>query len=123
MNPITSLVTIVLALIGALLFLARFELPGIGFGIVAVLVLFSLKMANNWQRFVILRAGKLSSVKGPGLFMIIPVIDAVASPATRCRSMSMPSSSGTCTTRRPPRSTSPTTVRPSTGWRKRRCAK
>jgi regulator of protease activity HflC (stomatin/prohibitin superfamily) len=78
MNPITSLVTIVLALIGALLFLARFELPGIGFGIVAVLVLFSLKMANNWERFVILRAGKLSSVKGPGLFMIIPVIDAVA---------------------------------------------
>jgi regulator of protease activity HflC (stomatin/prohibitin superfamily) len=41
-------------------------------------VLFSLKMANNWERFVILRAGKLSSVKGPGLFMIIPVIDAVA---------------------------------------------
>ena len=78
MNPITSLVTVVLALIGALLFLARFELPGIGFGIVAVLVLFSLKMANNWERFVILRAGKLSSVKGPGLFMIIPVIDAVA---------------------------------------------
>ena len=78
MNPITSLVTIVLALIGALLFLAHFELPGIGFGIVAVFVLFSLKMANNWERFVILRAGKLSSVKGPGLFMIIPVIDAVA---------------------------------------------
>src|SRR5665213_3054749 len=78
MNPITSLVTIVLALIGALLYLARFELPGVGFGIVAVFVLFSLKMANNWERFVILRAGKLSSVKGPGLFMIIPVIDAVA---------------------------------------------
>ena len=78
MNPITSLVTIVLALIGALLYLARFELPGVGFGVVAVFVLFSLKMANNWERFVILRAGKLSSVKGPGLFMIIPVIDAVA---------------------------------------------
>jgi regulator of protease activity HflC (stomatin/prohibitin superfamily) len=78
MNPITSLVTIVLALIGALLFLAHFESPGIGFVIVAVFVLFSLKMANNWERFVILRAGKLSSVKGPGLFMIIPVIDAVA---------------------------------------------
>jgi regulator of protease activity HflC (stomatin/prohibitin superfamily) len=42
-----------------------------------VIVAFSLKMANNWERFVILRAGKLSSVKGPGLFMIIPVIDAV----------------------------------------------
>jgi Membrane protease subunits, stomatin/prohibitin homologs len=61
-----------------MLFLAHFDLPGIGFGILAVLTAFSLKMANNWERFVILRAGKLSSVKGPGLFMIIPVIDAIA---------------------------------------------
>src|SRR5689334_4268409 len=30
------------------------------------------------QKFVILRAGKLQSVKGPGLFMIIPVLDNVA---------------------------------------------
>jgi regulator of protease activity HflC (stomatin/prohibitin superfamily) len=78
MNPITSLITIVLAIVGALLFLAHLKLPGIGVGIVAVFVLFSLKMANNWERFVILRAGKLSSVKGPGLFMIIPVVDAIA---------------------------------------------
>jgi regulator of protease activity HflC (stomatin/prohibitin superfamily) len=34
-------------------------------------------MANNWERFVILRAGKLSSVKGPGLFAIIPIIDSI----------------------------------------------
>ena len=77
MNPITSLVTIVFAVIGGLLFAAGFALPGIGFGILAVLTLFSLKMANNWERFVILRAGKLSSVKGPGLFMIIPIVDAI----------------------------------------------
>src|SRR5471032_619381 len=78
MNPITLLITVVLGAIGAMLFLAHFDLPGIGFGILAVLTAFSLKMANNWERFVILRAGKLSSVKGPGLFMIIPVIDAIA---------------------------------------------
>src|SRR5271169_1203071 len=77
MNPITLLVTIVLAAIGALLFLAHMDLPALGFGILALLTLFSLKMANNWERFVVLRAGKLSSVKGPGLFMIIPVIDAI----------------------------------------------
>ena len=77
MNPITLLVTIVFAVIGALLFVSGLQLPGIGFGILAVFTLFSLKMANNWERFVILRAGKLSSVKGPGLFMIIPVIDAI----------------------------------------------
>jgi regulator of protease activity HflC (stomatin/prohibitin superfamily) len=77
MNPITSLVTIILAAIGALLFVAGLQTAGIGFAILAVLTAFSLKMANNWERFVILRAGKLSSVKGPGLFVIIPVIDSV----------------------------------------------
>ena len=60
-----------------MLFTAGLQLAGIAFGVLAVLVAFSLKMANNWERFVILRAGKLSGVKGPGLFMIIPVIDAI----------------------------------------------
>ena len=78
MNPITLLVTVVLGAIGALLVMAQMPQAGAVFFIVAALTLFSLKMANNWERFVILRAGKLSSVKGPGLFMIIPVIDAIA---------------------------------------------
>jgi regulator of protease activity HflC (stomatin/prohibitin superfamily) len=77
MNPITALITIVLAAIAGLLVAAGFQLAGIVVGLLAVYVAFSLKMANNWERFVILRAGKLSSVKGPGLFIIIPVIDAV----------------------------------------------
>ena len=77
MNPITTLVTIVFAAIAGLLFSAGFRPAGVAFGILAVLVAFSLKMANNWERFVILRAGKLSSVKGPGLFTIIPVLDSV----------------------------------------------
>ncbi|MGH6790425.1 MAG: slipin family protein [Pseudolabrys sp.] len=77
MNPITALVTIVFAAAGALLFLAGLKVAGIVLGVVAVLIAFALKMANNWERFVILRAGKLSSVKGPGLFMIVPVLDSV----------------------------------------------
>ena len=78
MNPITLLVTIVFGGLGAVLVLAQLPVPGACLFVLAVLTLFSLKMANNWERFVILRAGKLSSVKGPGLFMIIPVIDAIA---------------------------------------------
>jgi regulator of protease activity HflC (stomatin/prohibitin superfamily) len=78
MNPITLLVTVVLGAIGALLVMAQMPQAGAVFFILAALTLFSLKMANNWERFVILRAGKLSSVKGPGLFLIIPVIDAIA---------------------------------------------
>jgi regulator of protease activity HflC (stomatin/prohibitin superfamily) len=77
MNPITALATVVFALIGAALFTGGLPLPGLGFGVLAVLTLFSLKMANNWERFIILRAGKLSSVKGPGLFLIIPIVDAI----------------------------------------------
>jgi regulator of protease activity HflC (stomatin/prohibitin superfamily) len=77
MNPITLLITAVFAGIGALLFTMQMPGPGIVFGVLAVLTLYSLKMANNWERFVILRAGKLSGVKGPGLFLIIPILDAV----------------------------------------------
>ena len=77
MNPITLLLVVVFAGIGALAFLAHFPLVAVAFGVLAVLTALSLKMANNWERFVILRAGKLSSVKGPGLFLIIPILDAI----------------------------------------------
>jgi regulator of protease activity HflC (stomatin/prohibitin superfamily) len=77
MNAITALVTVMLAVVAGFLFAAGMQPAGIVVGVVALYVAFALKMANNWERFVILRAGKLSSVKGPGLFMIIPVIDAV----------------------------------------------
>jgi regulator of protease activity HflC (stomatin/prohibitin superfamily) len=77
MNPITALVTIVFAAVAVLLFLIGQFPAAVGVGILAVLTAYSLKMANNWERFVILRAGKLSSVKGPGLFVIIPIIDSI----------------------------------------------
>lgn len=34
-------------------------------------------MANAWQKFVVLRAGNLHSVKGPGLFVIVPILDSI----------------------------------------------
>ena len=48
---------------------------GIAVAVLAVIIASALKMANTWEKFVILRAGKLRGVKGPGLFLIIPVID------------------------------------------------
>lgn len=77
MNPITLLVTVIFGAVGAGLFLAQMLPAAAGFIALAVLTFFSLKMANNWERFVILRAGKLSSVKGPGLFVIVPIIDSI----------------------------------------------
>ena len=78
MNPITLFVSTVLALAGVGLAATELRVPGIILIIAAVLVAAALKMANTWQKFVILRAGNLQGVRGPGLFWIIPVIDAVA---------------------------------------------
>ena len=77
MNPITLFITVVLLLIGALVGRYMGPVAGAPFIVAAILVAVSLKMANTCQKFVILRAGKLQGVKGPGLFVIFPVLDNV----------------------------------------------
>jgi regulator of protease activity HflC (stomatin/prohibitin superfamily) len=77
MNPITSFLCFILVLAG----LAASQWVNIYlallFFVVAAVIALSLKMANVWEKFVILRMGKLQSVKGPGMFIIIPIIDNV----------------------------------------------
>ncbi|MCE5251579.1 slipin family protein [bacterium] len=41
----------------------------------ALLIAASVKVANQWERVVMLRLGKFQGLKGPGLFFIIPVLD------------------------------------------------
>jgi regulator of protease activity HflC (stomatin/prohibitin superfamily) len=47
--------------------------------IVAVLIPQAIKVADQWERAVVLRLGKLSAIRGPGIFFIVPFIDEVAS--------------------------------------------
>lgn len=77
MNPITLFIVVATAGIGALLYGMGSDVAGIAFVIGAVVISQSLKMANTWEKFVVLRAGKLQGVKGPGLFAIVPVVDNV----------------------------------------------
>jgi regulator of protease activity HflC (stomatin/prohibitin superfamily) len=77
MNPITVFVTIVFAAVGAALGAMGHLYWGVPFVIAAIVIASALKMANTWEKFVILRAGKLRGVKGQGLFAIIPIIDNV----------------------------------------------
>ena len=77
MNPITLFLTILLAAIGAVVARSMGPILAAPFILAAILVAASLKMANTWQKFVVLRAGKLQGVKGPGLFWIFPVLDSV----------------------------------------------
>jgi len=50
---------------------------GIGAFIVAVIVSSSIQVADQWDRALILRLGQFHSLRGPGLFFIIPVFDAI----------------------------------------------
>jgi len=77
MNPITLFIVFALAAMGVGL---EYLAPGpaaVPLFLAALVVALSLKMANTWQKFVVLRAGKLQGVKGSGLFFIIPFLDTV----------------------------------------------
>ena len=77
MNPITSFLVFVLVAGALALGYTGHLSVGVVLLAVAALAAASLKMANVWQKFVILRMGKLQSVRGAGLFVIIPVLDSV----------------------------------------------
>ena len=51
----------------------------VGLAIVAFLIPQAVLVAGQWERAVVLRLGKLSAIRGPGLFVIVPFIDEVAS--------------------------------------------
>jgi regulator of protease activity HflC (stomatin/prohibitin superfamily) len=46
--------------------------------IIAAFIAASVKIADQWERVVVLRLGKFTELKGPGVFFIIPVIEKVA---------------------------------------------
>jgi regulator of protease activity HflC (stomatin/prohibitin superfamily) len=52
------------------------------FGVVTYFIsmyfLFALKLANQWEKAVVLRLGKFRGLNGPGVFWIIPIVDSVA---------------------------------------------
>jgi regulator of protease activity HflC (stomatin/prohibitin superfamily) len=47
--------------------------------VVAILIPRAIKVADQWERAVVLRLGKLQAIRGPGLFVIVPFVDEVAS--------------------------------------------
>jgi regulator of protease activity HflC (stomatin/prohibitin superfamily) len=51
--------------------------PAVFFGLLALLTPLSLQMANQWEKAVVLRLGKLHAIRGPGLFLIMPFVDSV----------------------------------------------
>lgn len=86
MKPISSLavlVFVVIVAIGAALTYALYGFAAgsqghwllLAFIAVAAIVTFAVKVADQWNRVVVLRLGRFRALRGPGLFLIIPVID------------------------------------------------
>jgi regulator of protease activity HflC (stomatin/prohibitin superfamily) len=49
----------------------------VGIDLVGFFVLFALKIADQWEKAIILRFGRFVGLRGPGLFWILPVVDRV----------------------------------------------
>jgi regulator of protease activity HflC (stomatin/prohibitin superfamily) len=79
MNPISAVVFILFIGGAALARVANMPIwISVVLALVGIFLGYSIKMAQQWERAVVLRLGKLHSVKGPGLFILIPIFDAVA---------------------------------------------
>lgn len=46
--------------------------------LIATYILFALKVASQWEKAIVLRLGKFTGLKGPGLFWIVPIVDTIA---------------------------------------------
>ncbi|BAJ62043.1 slipin family protein [Anaerolinea thermophila] len=46
--------------------------------LIGVYILFAFRMARQWEKAVVLRLGRFHSLRGPGVFWMLPVIDSIA---------------------------------------------
>jgi regulator of protease activity HflC (stomatin/prohibitin superfamily) len=82
----SALIFFVILVIGIALAYARYDVQdstgaiwiGVIFLLIALIVSSAIKIADQWEKAVVLRLGRFHSLRGPGLFFIIPIIDTVA---------------------------------------------
>jgi regulator of protease activity HflC (stomatin/prohibitin superfamily) len=78
-NPISISILLVLGAVEtALYYFQIISVPVfVGLLIISVLLASSVQIADQWEKAVVLRMGKYNGLKGPGIFVIIPIIDRV----------------------------------------------
>jgi regulator of protease activity HflC (stomatin/prohibitin superfamily) len=78
-NPISITVLIVMLGFSAWLFyLSVINIPvAIFLAIASIFTAGAIHIANQWEKAVVLRMGKFKGLKGPGIFIIIPILDKI----------------------------------------------
>jgi regulator of protease activity HflC (stomatin/prohibitin superfamily) len=96
-NYISGLVFVVLLVLGlAVLALIAPASPLVAAVLAAtwvladVIIASAIHLAAQWQRAVVFRLGKYKDIRGPGLFLIIPLIDQVRMVDTRVLAVNIP---------------------------------
>lgn len=81
LNPVS--ITLIIASFGtsiALYYLGFINIPAlIAILIVTIFISSSIYIADQWEKAVVLRMGKYIGLKGPGVFLIIPILDKIHS--------------------------------------------
>jgi regulator of protease activity HflC (stomatin/prohibitin superfamily) len=79
-NIVAAVVFIAFALTGLWITLSTDNPYGVvGFVIVGAIVAQAPRVAQQWERAVVLRLGRFAGLHGPGLFWIVPFVDTVSS--------------------------------------------
>ncbi|HUN52373.1 MAG TPA: slipin family protein [Candidatus Sulfotelmatobacter sp.] len=82
-RPVIALAVMVFVIAAAVAWYAYANGAVAAYGFAALLVILALLLpqavlvANQWERAVVLRLGKLAAIRGPGVFVIVPFIDTV----------------------------------------------
>ncbi len=63
---------------------------GIGWLFLDVIISSAIRIAVQWEKAVVFRLGRFHSIKGPGLFMIVPILDQIRMVDTRVLAVSIP---------------------------------
>ncbi len=96
-NYISGLLFVILMLVGAAITLptiAASPLAGVLLGIVwfiaSSILSSAVQLAAQWERAVVFRLGRFQGVRGPGLFMIVPLVEQVRVVDTRVLAENIP---------------------------------
>jgi len=78
-NPPSAAVFVLFAAAGALATgLTQIPFFAIGGLIVGAYFLFAIKVVKQWEKVALLRLGRYIGLRGPGVFMIVPIVDSLS---------------------------------------------
>jgi regulator of protease activity HflC (stomatin/prohibitin superfamily) len=77
-NSVSALIFIVLLLltIAVFNFTGSFILLAAGF-LLSIIISSAVRIANQWEKAILLRFGKYQGLKGPGLYFIVPILNTI----------------------------------------------